>query len=337
MCEELQVEVAQSTTHNYLTDQGFTSRKMKVKAAGYKLNRTDMADLAFSWLRKEWRLLKKGEVWCIDCTFTGHRTDVYYSYALAGSPQPLLADNISRFTDIIVAACSSLGNFYKPIAATYNEAARRDRNRTARRLAQVKKLDDILLAENVEPYQLAYVGKPDKEKRNIVAASPEIVRHFLDFYEIEPGELWLSDNGKEFFPVQGSVLKEYGLEHLAFIAAVHQYQSTCDNYWFGAAKRKWRTRGLDYSDSITSTVALLSDITATAVDCGAWFDRNLQLNRDAPDRELVSNLIGEKKAFESEYYRDCLYEYCVAFNKDGRALLNPADGDQLDGRYWQIE
>jgi hypothetical protein len=337
VCEELHLDVVQSTTHNYVTDQGFTSRKMKVKASGYKLNRSEMSDLAFGWLQKNWRLLKLGEVWCIDCTFTGHRTDVYYSYALAGSPQPLLADNISRFTDVIVTACSSLGHFYKPVAFTYNQAARRDRNPSARRTAQIKKLNEILSAENVEPYQLVYVGKLTGEKRNIVPASPDVVRRFLDFYEIEPGQLWLSDNGKEFFPVNGSVLEEHGLKHKGFIAAVHQYQSTCDNYWFGASKRKWRTRGLDYSDGITSTVALLSDITASAVDCGAWFDRNLQLNRDAPDRELVSDLIGEKKAFESDYYRDCMYEYCVTFNKDGRALLNPGDGDQLDGRYWQVE
>ncbi|HSI21144.1 MAG TPA: hypothetical protein VLA04_05625 [Verrucomicrobiae bacterium] len=100
----LGVDVSRTTVSVFLNEQGFTCRKMKRKSGGYKLNRSEMANMAFEWLKKEWRLLKAGEVWCIDCTFLGHRLDTFYSFVPAGSPQPLLGENVARFTNLAIGA-----------------------------------------------------------------------------------------------------------------------------------------------------------------------------------------------------------------------------------------
>ncbi len=337
ICDSLLVDASESAVHNWLKEQGFTSQKMKRKSGGYKLSRTEMTDMAFEWLKKEWRMLKRGEIWCIDCTFLGHRLDTFYSYAPAGSPQPLLNENVSRFTNLAIGAISSLGRCYGPAVMTYNQKARRDRNPTAKRVAELAELDGLFLEYGVDPDWLVYIGKDKHETRVYVAANASIVRHFMDMLAVEPDHVWLSDGGKEFFTKSGSNLEGYGVIHRGFESAVHQYLSTCDNNWFGAAKRKWRSRGLDYNDDIRAAVAFLADLGATQGSASEWFNRNLQLDRDAPCRESVAKLIGEKKVIQIEYYRQCLYEYCIAENKDARGLLDRDSNDGLDGRYWQNE
>ena len=337
ICDSFDVEVKATTVHSWLMEQGFSSKKMKRKSGGYKLDRSEMTTMAFEWIKKHWRMLKKGEVWCIDCTFLGHRLDTFYSYAPAGSPQPLLMENISRFTNIGIGAISSLGRCYGPFVFTYNQKARRDRPLTNKRQREVEELDNLFSEYLVSSNELVYCGKDRGETRTYVAADAEIVRRFMDQIDIEKGQVWLSDCGKEFFTKEGSNLEKYGVIHLGFEPAVHQYLSTCDNTWFGAAKKRWRSRGLDYGDDIRASVAFLADLEATRHGAMSWFNRNLQLQKAAPDREGVADLIGEKKVIQVDHYRQCLYEYCIKEGKDARGLLTRDPNDGLDGRYWQKE
>jgi transposase len=330
----LGVEAEKGTVQGWIVEQGFTSQKMKRKSQGYKLDRTEMTDLAFEWLKKHWRMLQEGEVWCIDCAFLGHRLDVFYSYAVAGGPQPLLKENACRFTNLAIGAISSLGRCHGPYVFTYNQKARRDRNPTKKRDAEVKKLNNELTKNNVCPDQLVYIGNDQDEKRVYVSATADVVQMFLDRCELDKDQLWVSDGGKEFWSKEGSVLVPNGVKHIRFPAAVHQYLSACDNNWFGAAKSKWRSRGLDYSDDVGAAVAFLADLEATRGNATEWMNRNLQLGKADPERNLVSDLIGEKKVIEIEHYRQCLYEYCIAEGKDGRGLLTKDPNDGLDGKYW---
>ena len=47
-----------------------------------------------------------------------------------------------------------------------------------------------------------------------------------------------------------------------------------------------------------------------------YFDRNLQLQQEAPTRANVASLIRGKRVSESPYYQDCLREYRVFMHLD---------------------
>ena len=335
--DNLSVHCDESTVQRYLADQGFTSQKMKRANNGYKLSRSKMVAVAFEWLRKHWRMLKVGEVWCIDCTFLGHHLDTYYSYNVKGAPQPLLKEKATRFTNLCIGAISSLGRCFSPIVLTFNPKARRDRRHTARWDADFRRMDQLLRDYNVDLDCFIYIGNERDEKRTYVPAVADVTRRFLEIYQLDPGTLWLSDGGKEFFTTNGSVLEEFGLKHIAFESVVHQYQSSCDNMWFGAAKTKWRSRKLDYSDDILASITFLADLEETRHGAIEWFNRNLQLDKPEPTREAVAQLIGEKKVLETEYYKECFVEYCIAEGQDARGFLQRDPSDGLDGSYWQNE
>lgn len=332
--ESFGITMVESTVHDYLTSHGFSSRKMKKKTTGYVLSQDALADMAFSWLNKEWRLLQRGEIWSIDITLTGHRLDTFRSYSPAGGPPPLLGNAISRFTNAIVTAISSLGRMYYSMLFTLNPAFRRDRKSTARRDAQVEKLDQVLTKYNVAPRRIVYVGKPKNETRTYVSASVDIVQMFLEANKIEAGSTWLSDNGNEFFPETGSSLAYKDVNHFAYPAAVHQYLSPNDNNHHSSAKQKWRSMKLDFEDDVTASVALLWCLDMDQPNIRGYFETNLQLGKSRPDLEEVRSLVGGDKLRSNSYYKECMYEYCIAFKKDGRGVRDGVFSDDLDGRHW---
>lgn len=274
-------------------------------------------------------------MWSIDVTLTGHRMDVYRSFSVKGQPPPNLGDAISRFTNAIVTAISSLGFYYKSMLFTCNAAFRRDRKRTSRRDEQVAALDRVLTLYKVEPYRIVYVGKDKHETRTYVPASVDIVKRFLDTYDIDVGSTWLSDNGNEFFPEARSTLASYGVIHVPYPAAVHQYLSANDNNHHSAAKAKWRTMKLDFSDDVTTSIALLSCFDNDEDNIDEYFASNLQLRQPRPDLEKAKMLIGGNALQSNSYYKQCMYEYCIAFEKDGRGYADKDDNDGLDGIKWQ--
>lgn len=288
-----------------------------------------------SWLKSHWRLLKQGEVWSIDCTFTGHRLQTYKSYSPANAPPPRLGDGISRFTNLVVTALSSTGRYHESILFTFNQAFRRDRNPTPNRVAEVAYLDRVLKEYNVKSRRCVYVGKPKKEKRTCVAATPDILAQYLALIEVEPEHVWLSDNGKEFFTSEGSSLASRVAKHLPYPAAVHQYLSPNDNNHHSAAKARWRAMGLDYMDDVRASVALLFCLDSDAEHIAGYFQKNMQLNKAHPELGGVTAIIGGEASSNSSYFEDCRYDYCIAFRKDGRGTVERDTNDGLDGKHWQ--
>lgn len=329
------VVMSASTVHEYLMRNGFSSLKMKRKTSGYKLSVDSLVKMAFEWLRKHWRLLTRGEIWSIDCTLTGHRTDTLRSYAPEGGPPPLLDASISRFTNLIVTAISSLGRFYHSILFSYNQDFRRDRKRTKRRDAIVAHLDSVLEEYEVEDYRVVYIGKARNEKRTYVAASAEVLQMYLDKIQVDHGSVWLSDHGKEFFPSSGSIFECHGAIHHSYPPPVHQYLSANDNNHHTSGKNLWRGLKIDFSDDVKAGVALLHCFDLDAPNIIGYFEANLQCGKSQPDIELVRELIGGKNLRSSSYLRKCMYDYCLAFKKDGRGVVDRDYDDQLDGLYWQ--
>ena len=246
-----------------------------------------------------------------------------------------MGEAISRFTNLIVTAVSSLGRCHKAILYTRNQAFRRDRNSTKKRDAQVAYLDKVLQEYQVEPRRCVYVGKVKKEDRTLVHASKEVLQLFLEAVQVDPGKVWLSDNGKEFWPKEGSSLASENVEHLSYPAPVHQYLSPNDNNYHAAAKAKWRAMELDYCDDVRASVALLHCLDSDAVHMRGYFETNMQLGQSVPGVEKVAQVIGGNVLKNNSFFKECLYEYCTAFQLDGRGLVERDEDDGLDGRYWQ--
>lgn len=327
--------LVESTVHEYLTRNGFSSKKMKKKVSGYHLTQDALVDMAFEWLRKHWRLIQRGEVWSIDCKLTGHRTRTVRGYALKGLPPPLSDEAISRFTNLIVTAISSLGRRYPAILFTYNQLFRRDRNDTPLRRQQVAYLDLVLTEYEVASNRIIYCGKDKGETRTYVAASADIIQMYLDSIELEKGDVFFSDNGKEFFPKGGSILEANGLIHVPYPAPVHQYLSANDNNHHSAAAGTWHGMKLDFRDDVRGSVALLHCFDNDQPNYEGYFETNLQCGFAAPDKERVRTLIGGTDPEASYDMKRLMYDYCIAFKKDGRGSSSDGYADDLDGIYWQ--
>lgn len=274
-------------------------------------------------------------MWSIDCKLTGHRTETYRSYAQCNAPLPLLDKSLSRFTNLIVTEISSLGRYYHSILFTYNQEFRRDHPSTSRRDAQLAHLDQVLEEYDVAPYRIVYIGKDKNETRTYVAASAAIIEKYLTMIQVDVGSTWLSDNGKEFFPKGESVLEPKGVNHVSYPAPVHQYLSGNDNNHHSSAAATWRGMRLDYSDDVKASIALLHCLDCDGVNIVGYFANNLQIGKDTPSEEKVCELIGGKDILSNSMMKQCMYEYCVAFKKDGRGNSDEVYQDDLDGIYWQ--
>ena len=94
----------------------------------------------------------------------------------------------------------------------------------------------------------------------------------------------LSDNGNSFKDGEKDILIDLGFKyHLCYPAVVHQYLSPNDNKFHGAAKRKWKNLGLDFTDDVKSSIALLHCLDECCIDVQAWFHNNLRLKSNIMD------------------------------------------------------
>lgn len=221
---------------------------------------------------------------------------------------------------------------------TYNQEFRFDRHPTERREAQVAHLEECLSKFKIDKKRIVYVGAAQKEGRVYVPESAEILRLFFGENEIPEHGVVLSDNGKSFSHGGIDTLLELGFErHVAYPAAVHQYLSPNDNHFHGAAKKKWRESGIDFSDDVLSCCALLHFMDDTTASVPAWFDANMQLGKRKTDLAGVESLIKGTGIEDSKFHRRCLREYRTFEYGDARGGVPdapPGLESRLDGVYW---
>ena len=83
--KELTEKISLSFVHSTLQKAGFSSRRMKCQAKGYKVDDRCLAQLHLEWVKKYTPLIFTGvdhtNVCSFDFTYTGHRTDAVYGYA----------------------------------------------------------------------------------------------------------------------------------------------------------------------------------------------------------------------------------------------------------------
>lgn len=293
--EFLEVELSNTTIFNYLEEDGFTSRLGKKKGKSFMIDIEVLRQHYWNWV---WiqdfraRKIQLALFASIDFTFTGHRTERRSTYAPKGGPQPMLSDRISNFTNCIVTCVWADGvNRTPPMLFTYNGAFREDRNPTKKRSVAVMHLHEAKEKYGIVKERIQYIGNDKNESRTYARECPELLITFFGIYGVDPRCTIYSDNGNSFFEDDSSVLEQLGFKkHVCYPADVHQYISLNDNPLHGSSKQKWRKCRVDFSDDVSSSLALLhyldEDIKAHSK---YWWDRNMI----SITEEGVESLIGQ--------------------------------------------
>lgn len=303
------VDLALSTSHDYLHALGFSAKVSQVKTSGFTVDGETLSKMMFEWKRKRQRA---GDLQAllasVDFTFTGHRTDRRLSYAPAGGVQPKSSIACSQFTNCIVTVVWSDGVNRTPAALfTFNGKFRLDRVGRNAWVQERDKLEEALVRYGIEAKRVIYIGAEKNEARTYVSESADLLRRFFALYHVRRKEVVFSDNGTAFFPGGASVLEALGFtKHVAYPAPVHQHLSPNDNRLHGAAKAKWRNSGVDFKDDVESSLGLLNHLDADLEAHGAtWFQQNI-LNLTAESaRELIRGRSGQR----SQVDYDRLYAY----------------------------
>lgn len=305
------VDLALSTSHDYLHALGFSSRVSQVKTSGFTVDVETLSKMMFEWKRKRQRAGDlRALLASVDFTFTGHRADRRLSYAPAGGVQPKSSIACSQFTNCIVTVVWSDGvNRTPPALFTFNGKFRLDRVGRNAWVQERDKLEEALVRYGIEAKRVIYIGAEKNETRTYVSESAHLLRRFFALYRVrrKNKEVVFSDNGTAFFPGGVSVLEALGFtKHVAYPAPVHQHLSPNDNRLHGAAKAKWRNSGVDFKDDVESSLGLLNHLDADLEAHGAtWFQQNI-LNLTAESaRELIRGRSGQR----SQVDYDRLYAY----------------------------
>ncbi len=299
------IDLSYATISNYLYEDGFASRVVQKKAKSFVVDLDSMCKELWNWVYIQdfrARVIKRDELTSIDYMFTGHRTDRTYSFAPKGGPQPMVAEDISNFTNCVVTCVWADGkNRTPPKLFTYNPAFRTDRNPTKKRLEQLAHLHECLDKYGISEDRVIYIGESKNEMKKYARECPDLIRLFFEDSNVPAGCTVYSDEGNSFFDNGKSVLLEVGFrKHVCYPARVHQYLSVNDNPLHGTSKQSWRNCGVKFSDDVESCLALLSFLDRDIVNHSKdWWDRNLI----CLEEEGVRDLIGKGKMKRSNEHK----------------------------------
>lgn len=333
------VKISLMTASNYLSDDGFSSRVMQKKSESYEIDVERLRSDYWNWVKSRKTMLRKiplDKLASIDFTFTGHRTERRTGFGIRGGAQPMENAPISKYTNCIITCGWADGiNRTPPILYTFNPNFRRDRSQTHRRTALESHLDECLAHYKVDEYRVVYIGKFSNEKEHYVRECPELLRLFFEHYGVEVDATILSDNGNSFFTDGSSVLVEIGFkDHIFYDSNTHQWASMNDNRRHGTSKHTWRNSGLDFSDDVKSSVALLHYLDRDILKySNYWFHRNILDLEESGVPEVIASA-GSKK---SKLHKGWLRAYRVFLGGDARGeeRNTPEElKDRLDGLYW---
>jgi len=331
------VSITPMTASNYLHEDGFAYRTLKTKGKSFVVDVERMRLEAWEWRQSHEFDMPLDSLCSVDFTFTGHRTERISGFGPQGGAQPMVLSSISTCTNCILTCPWADGVNHTPsMLFTYNQEFRRDRNRTARRDAQVEHLDECLERYQIDPTRVVYIGKEKGEKEHYAKESPELVRLFFENYPGVAGVTVLSDEGNSFFEDGESVFDRLGFaEHKTYPPREHQYLSVNDNPLHGTGKQSWRNSGVNFSDDVDSCLRLLHYFDRDTIKHSKhWFDRNILGLTEAGVADLVAGR-GSKK---SHLHKGWLRAYRVFKGEDARGPmpeLTDRLNDGLDGLYWE--
>ena len=194
-----------------------------------------------------------------------------------------------------------------------------------------KRVDDIFEKYKIDQSRVVFVPQqPGKKAKSIVPATTARVADFFSHYEIEKGAIILSDGGDEF-----ANLEELGFaRHIYYPGPVHQHLSPNDNKLHGDAKRRWRSKKIDFKDDAEALISLLHFTDEAHAGVESWFEANLQVNSMSLSKEQVANLIRGGRPDKLTYYQECRRFYRYTAGLDPRGEYKDRLPDELDGVFW---
>jgi len=124
-----------------------------------------------------------------------------------------------------------------PVLFTFDKCFRTDSLTTPRRRAAHERFQKYLAELNLSPSQVVVLTG----NKMYVRESPDLVEIFFSRYDIAPGSIIFSDNGRSFFRNKQPLIPQICQATTStYPAIVHQFLSPNDNHHHGAAKAKWR-------------------------------------------------------------------------------------------------
>lgn len=310
----------------------------------------ELIEKAYAWLaKKRLREADPAKVCCIDFTFTSHRKDIVRGYCRKGAPPPRKSTRPTRFTNLIICASFADGvDRAPPMMFTFDPAFDTSRSSTELRekaREKVAKTLNEVRKYGVRASDIRYVQPPVNKKRQsyvYVGERKELLEIFMKERAIDRKTFIFRDAGPVFGPKNSSVLKALGYENeIVFEPAVHQFLSTCDNGWFGPAKKMWRKKFRDFDDDIVTSIWLLAFLRKTYPGVQARFEKNLLLGVKRLKEEEVERLIVEQS--EARRNEDIALKsvYRIFMRLDGRGDVEKRKADphfgNLDGAYYLVK
>ena len=333
-------ECEPQTAGNYARRLGFKVGDFKKGNDAKRFSVDELVNISVDWLKgNSLSDVDPSRVCCIDFTFTSHRMDRVRGYYKKGEPPPVATARPTRFTNLIICASFADGvDRAPPIMFTYNPAFNLDRNRTARRGALEERVQRALNEVRhlgVKREDIIYVDPPLNKKKKeytYVGERQELLERFLSIRKIPKNCYIFHDDGSVFGSKNSTTLGKLGYENeITFEPCVHQFFSTCDNNWFGKAKKKWRSKFSSFEDDILTSVWLLGYIRETYARVEKRFKKNFLLGIPRPSRVAVRELIEGKSADVREEEEEKKTIYRMFMGMDGRGYDEKQLGNPLVG------
>jgi len=199
---------------------------------------------------------------------------------------------------------------------TRNKRFRLSLGNTEKRRQKDAHLRRCLEESGIKSYRIVVLDD-DGGSTTYVSESEDHVQKFFEIYDNVQGCTIFSDMGHGF--ING--LERYGFaRHIFYTPLVHEFLSPNDNRFHGV-KVGWRNDPtLDFSDDVRSCLDLMrrfDEVSGESIK--GMFNRNFMLDQADVTVEAARAMMGKDGHKNTEFHRECLYEYRVAIGKDIRS------------------
>jgi hypothetical protein len=344
MFDQFGLDMTNRTIGNIFAKADLTRRRMRTRTAGYMKTEAELTEQYVDYvkqLRREGAL--NGTFATLDFTTTRHQVGSRFSYGASGSGPLKNARKTTSHTNNLLTCVLQDGSQVPCLLYTLNMAFRLDwadfGKPTKARLAAMAKVRAIAAEYGIDVKRIRYAGKTVREglQRSFYAAECHtFTQDFLTFHEV-PVDRIFSDGGASFQIGDESVPELFGYKHSVFPADVHQCLSVSDNKLHGMAKQRWRNMGLDLTDDVRASLALMHCLDSVAAESNlSNLRRNLLMDEVGDLYEAAALIVAGGKTAKIEYHRVCyaLYDEIVNGVIKQVPLHARQLASKLDGVKW---
>lgn len=300
--QQFQVAMAASTLLSYLHGAGLSSRLMRHRTAGFRLDREAMIEIYARDLERLWKAGvtsdRPSQVCMIDSSVLGWRLLQRRTFSPVGGQQPKMRAGNPSHTNLVVWAVFPDGVNRCPALLLTSDPYFKDQPKYR------SALQPHLNAYGIDDARVVYV------KQGVyVGESNATVKTFLDRYPMLKERLVVSDAGNAYQSSGTDLVVEWGARHVTLTPAVHQYMSVLDNHCFGIAKRKLRANTVDPGDRIQPSLLFLHALDAIPrTTIRAMWRRNMQFGNKTVDRDAVRKVLSPRGKAQQEF--STYHDYC---------------------------